>query len=319
MKQIPRRPLVALSILLISACAAPILPGTAVSGEPDEDCVIEKDVSYLGPDRSEKLDVYLPKKAGATPLAAILLIHGGGWSKGDKADQRESGIARELAANGYAVFSINYLLEKTEKDENGKGRILARCWPQNIQDCKSALQFMSHSAKRFNIDPNRVAIMGLSAGAHLALLTGLTSDEAALNPAGFSGEQIPKPVCLVSFYGVMDVRSFASYHFSGDDPGQRTANLDLASPILHLAQTSPPVFVAHGSADKTVPVAQSQAFAGRLKELNIEHEYIEIPGAPHSFSLDYPRFDIRTPLLAFLKKHLPATQGTTNNAPIQEN
>ena len=295
-------------------CAGLLLSGPAVSGESEQECVVEKNLAYLGPDRGERLDVYLPPKNDGAPSAAILLIHGGGWSKGDKADPRESSIAKELAKEGYAVFSINYSLEKTERTDQGKGHISVRCWPQNILDCKTALLFISQSANRYNIDPKRTAIIGFSAGAHLALLTGLTSEIESLNPAGFLEGHVPKPACLISFYGVTDVRSFASYHFAGEEPGQRAANLDLASPILHLAETSPPVLVVHGNADKTVPVTQSQAFVKRLGELNVEHEYVEIPDAPHSFSIDYAKFDIRGALLAFLKKYLSPTQ-TPSSSP----
>lgn len=80
---------------------------------------VESDISYLGLDRAEKLDVYLPQETFARPVPAVLLIHGGGWRIKDKADARERNIGQNLAAHGYAVFSINYLLNIEKKDPAG--------------------------------------------------------------------------------------------------------------------------------------------------------------------------------------------------------
>ena len=85
-----------------------------------------------------------------------------------------------MAAQGYAVFSINYLLNLAEENPGARERRLSRlAWPQNLYDCKSALRWIRSEATRYNVDPTRIAVMGGSAGGHLSLLVGATASDAA--------------------------------------------------------------------------------------------------------------------------------------------
>lgn len=115
----------------------------------DEGFTLEQDVSYLGQDREEKLDVYLPAASFPRPL----LIHGGGWRLGDKASARERNIGSILASHGYAVFSINYLLNQGHKDDQGIIHTTRVAWPQNFYDCKSAIRFMRKESSRWGSIP----------------------------------------------------------------------------------------------------------------------------------------------------------------------
>ena len=124
---------------------------------------IEKDVAYLAPGRAEKLDLYLPAaRATGVRSPAVVIIHGGGWTNGDKGASREFNIGTTLAKAGYVAASVNYQIEGAER------------WPTNLLDCKNAVRFLRAGAERHGVDVDRIGVIGGSAGGHLALLVGYT-------------------------------------------------------------------------------------------------------------------------------------------------
>jgi len=162
---------------------------------------LKSDVSYLGQDRTEKLDIYLPTVDHAKLTPAVLFIHGGGWVSGNKSDKRSRNIATFLAGQGYAVFSIDYKLTEFS-GKRWQSKIAVPGWPQNIYDCKTALRYIRCNAGRYNIDADRIAIMGCSAGGHLALLTGFTSENQELNAGGLYKKYSCKVNCIIDMYGI---------------------------------------------------------------------------------------------------------------------
>lgn len=267
--------------------------------------LIKQDISYLGADRAEKLDVYLPPDSFERPLPAVLLIHGGGWRSGDKNGARERNIGTNLAANGYAVFSISYRLNETEIDpETERRRITRLAWPQNLYDCKSALRYIRAESERFGIDPERIAVMGGSAGGHLAMLVGATANHDEINRQGLYTDQSNAVSCILTFYGDYDIRGRRVSPFAGADPDVTAANEEAASPITYLDEQTPPFFITHGTADKTVRVERSRMLAEHLNKLGVDYWYIEISGAPHTYHLEPEQMDLRPVVLSFLEKHL---------------
>lgn len=125
--------------------------------------VLQKNIPFLGPDRKETMDAYLPSDSFARPLPAVIFIHGGGWAGGSKSVGVATGICRTLAENGYAAFSIDYRLNTATKTEDGKTRITKIAWPENFHDCKTAVRYVRQNAKDFGVDPDRIAVMGASA------------------------------------------------------------------------------------------------------------------------------------------------------------
>ncbi|MDR1284439.1 MAG: alpha/beta hydrolase [Opitutaceae bacterium] len=275
---------------------------------------LESDVPYLGPDRSEKLDAWLPDAAWPGPHPVILLIHGGGWAIGDKAGKREKNIGQNLTAHGYAVFSINYRLNDVgEKDPaTGRFKITRLAWPQNLHDCKTALRFIRANAARYNIDPARIAVMGGSAGGHLAMMVGATAHVEDFNRHGLYTEQSNTVTAIIDFYGIPDVRGRRHSSFPGATPEETQANEIAASPITWIDKNTPPILIAHGSADKTISVDRSRHLARHLGKLGLDYWFVEIGGAPHTFHLQPAQMDLRPLVLAFLAKHLgqpaPATR-----------
>lgn len=262
------------------------------------------DIPYLGPDRAEKLDAWLPPERFARPCPAVLLIHGGGWRMNDKADQRERNIGGTLSANGFAVFSINYLLNGGDGDQPGRV-----AWPQNFTDCATALRHLRAHAADYGIDPRRIGVMGGSAGGHLAMLLGATATAPDMPRGTLHPEQPVDVRCIISFYGIHDVHGRRAPVFAGATPAETAANVRRASPCTWFGPDTPPILVAHGTADTLVPVENARALADLLRHRGVPYWYVEIAGAPHTFHLEPEQMDLRPLVLGFLRRHLgePAT------------
>ncbi len=154
---------------------------SSLAGLAHSDVRIEKDVDYLGKGRSEKADLYLPPADQDASLhPGIVIIHGGGWTGGDKGAAREQNIGTTLASHGYVCMSINYKLQPKEGE---------RIWPQNIHDCKTAVRWLRANAEKLHLDKAHVGVIGGSAGGHLALMVGVTDAHSGLDPAGPYGDQ----------------------------------------------------------------------------------------------------------------------------------
>ncbi len=273
----------------------------------DPEITVLYDVPYLGSDRDETLDAYLPSEEFARPLPAVVLIHGGGWTGGNKRAAREINIGTTLASNGFAVFSISYKLNR--RLEGGGLEVV---WPQNIYDCKSAVRYLRANADEYGIDQTRIATMGGSAGGHLAMLVGTTSHVDELNQGGLYTDQSNEVSCVLNFYGRHELSERRRY-FAGATEKETDERVRLASPDTWLGERTPPILVVQGTKDRSVPPRIARALVRRLEDLNIEHDYIEIDGAGHSFHLRPKQMDLRPAVLAFLKKHLGAPKKITRD------
>ncbi len=279
--------------LFLALLATPLLAADKVN--------IEKDIAYLGPDRQEKGDLYrpaLPAKGERFP--AVLIIHGGGWSGGDKGAKREINIGTNLALNGYVGFSINYVLSAKNHPT----------WPQNLYDCKTAVRWLRKNAQRLNLDPEHIGVIGGSAGGHLAAMVAMTGPVAGLDPPGPNAEYSCRVQAAVDLYGPADLTDLTTWPKTerlSMMPASRAEKPELyriASPITYADKSNPPLLILHGTADKTVPVEQSKLLAEALKKAGAEHELIIVEGAPHSFNLQPKQRDLRPVVLGFFDRHL---------------
>jgi acetyl esterase/lipase len=276
---------------------------------------VRGDVSFLDPSRAEKLDLYLPKNRKIGEKSpAVLLIHGGGWKEGDKQQPREIEFGTTLAENGYVAASVNYALRSAGK------------FPINLQDCKNGIRYLRAHAGELGIDPNRIAVMGGSAGGHLSLMVAYTGDDPALAPAEPYPGVSDKVSCVVDFYGITDIATRKKIDPSGKptEPrgvesevqaifGSTPAEWQKASPVGHLRKDLPPTLILHGKKDTTVDRDQTQLLAEELKKVGAEYELVWLNQAGHSFSLRYGNAkekkdplekDLTPVVLRFLKKHL---------------
>ncbi|HET6324359.1 MAG TPA: alpha/beta hydrolase, partial [Planctomycetaceae bacterium] len=154
-----------------------VVAQSASAAEPKADVVIEKDITYgKGGTEDLKLDLARPQHSEGL-LPAIVFIHGGGWSGGDRGT-----YAREIQAaakRGYVAVTIEYRL--TQPDKTGKAKYP---FPAQIEDCKCAVRWLRANAEKYHVDPNRIGATGGSAGGHLSLLVGVAGSEKKFDGTG---------------------------------------------------------------------------------------------------------------------------------------
>ncbi len=270
-------------------------PSTAVP-VPD-DIRVEKDIAYLPAERKEKADLYFPKTlAPGAKLPAVIVIHGGGFNDGDKARQREISTCADLVRGGYAAMSINYKLwtKGTSKPT----------WPQCVLDAKTAVRWLRKNAAAHGIDPDRIAVLGGSAGGNLAAMLALTGPADGFDAAAPLADVSARVSCAIDLYGAVDLPNYHDMKMFFKTRAEDPAVYAKASPINYADKSDAPLLIIHGTADEVVNISQSITLAERLKAAGAEHEFITIPEAPHSFDLQPPQHDLRPVVLGFLDRHL---------------
>ena len=261
---------------------------------------VVSNISYLGEERPEKMDAYLPVVESGKKTPAVLFIHGGGWAAGSKSSPRSKSIAKTLAEQGFAVYCIDYQLTIFEgKLWTSKKTSLG--WPQNIYDCKSAIRYIRKHADRDHVKPDDISVMGCSAGGHLALLTALSANCYELNQGGLYRDVSCEVKSVVDLYGIPDVRIWGGGAFISGNAKTNRSQWDLASPVTHLSPKSPPILILHGDQDQTVKIDLSRQFAVELTKQGLLHQFVEVEGGVHSFNLQPPQQDLRPTVIQFLR------------------
>ena len=229
------------------------------------------DVPFLGAGRKEKLDLYFPSGDFRSNRPAVVFIHGGGFTGGDKAEYRSASVSADLCRAGYVVVSCNYVLGP--KDKPG-------VWPQNIADCRNAVRWVRAHAKELGVNPDKIAVAGGSAGGYLALMVGLSDDKTG--PGGDpSAKHSAKVSAVIDMYGVVSFAKRGKGEVPGASPAEQAAYL----PESQCDAQDPAVLILHGTADTTVDIAQSDDMAKALRTAKTPFEYIIVDGAPHTFDL----------------------------------
>jgi acetyl esterase/lipase len=253
------------------------------------------DVTYCTIDASsQKMDVYFPDSGG--PWPALVYVHGGSWMHGDKSEAVM--FARGMTSQGYLVVSLNYRLYPAGK------------FPNMIEDVKCAIRSLRAHASEYNLDPNRIAAMALSAGGHLVSLLG-TSDESAGWDVGEYLDQSSRVQAVIAMAPITDL----SKNFPNADietmklVGFGEHNVAQASPITHVTADDPPFLLIHGDQDTLVPYEQSQLMYDRLVKMNVPAQLIIVKNAGHSFvapngSATPTLAEINQIILDFLAKYL---------------
>lgn len=236
------------------------------------------------------------------PRPVVVIIHGGGWARGDKADKREKITMEALKARGYAAVSINYALF-AYRDGPWKGPLTYDAWPRNINDIFSVLAWLKRAGPNHRLDPDRVALLGYSAGGHLALLAAYGREQVRLRGA-IPEEALCSVKAVISAYGIHDLKLFGtSVVQKGAKSGEDRVRE--ASPANYLGHGSPPTLVIHGDADQTIPFSAAQDFEARLAAAKCPHALIAVPGGRHGFALSTPQAEpANNAFWAFLAEHL---------------
>lgn len=246
------------------------------------------------------LDLYIPKNAkGKIPL--VVLIHGGAWLSNDKyADMGYmTKTMAEIVNAGYAIASIDYRFS-TEA-----------IFPANLQDCNRAISFLYDNAGKYGFDTKRFAVMGFSAGGHLANMVGLSKNNNVANffmkgsSTAFSIKAVVDfygPAELVLFPGANDEKSPESI-LIGAAPLTRPDLAKIASPINYVDKNDPPFLIIQGEKDESVDPKQSKLLSSWLNVVGVKNELLIVKGAPH-YGVMFDAEEVRAKVIGFLKKQL---------------
>ena len=258
-----------------TAAAAAFIPSIAAAspqsnGEARGSAAVEKDIVFgKAGDVPLRLDVYRPPAGKANGMATIHL-HGGGFVGGSK-DTLAARVA-PFAALGYTAIPVQYRLAGAAK------------WPAQIHDIKAAIRWTRANAKSVGIDPEKIAVVGYSAGGHLALFAAGTMNRQEFEGSnGTPGAGTQLAACC-AYYAAADVRPQAngSPHVllpAGADEAAHRA----AAPATYITKAFPPTVLFHGTADVTVPLDSSQRFFKQLLDAQVPAEFHIYEGVPHAF------------------------------------
>jgi len=246
------------------------------------------------------LDIYVPADAkGKVPL--VVFIHGGGWIGNDKyADMGYMpNTVSAMLNNGMAVASIDYRFATQA------------VFPAILQDCNKAVSFLFDNADKYSLDKNNIALMGFSAGGHLASLLG-TSQNNKVSNFYFPNTYRPfRYKAVVDFYGPIDLVLLPGNEdekspegiLIGAAPLSRPDLAKAASPITYIDKNDPPFLIYHGEKDSIVSNKQSKLFSAWLNHYGVKNELTIVKDAPH-FGTMYDVEEIRNKVIVFLTQHL---------------
>ncbi|WP_425618447.1 alpha/beta hydrolase fold domain-containing protein [Anatilimnocola sp. NA78] len=261
---------------------------------------IQTDVEYgKAGERSLKLDVIKPKAVSDKPRPCVVWIHGGGWQNGNKT----SGIGRLagiVATGDYVGVTVGYRLT----DETA--------WPGQIHDCKAAVRWVRANAKSLGIDPDKIAVMGSSAGGHLVSMLGTSGDVKELEGKNGSADASSRVACVVDFCGPSDFLAIPKDNPKVNEPGGSVYKLfggplsekqDVAkeaSPVTYVTADDPPFLILHGTDDRTVAINQAERLHAAQQKAGVSTTFVKITGGGHG--IGGPKVEER--VKTFLDKHL---------------
>jgi len=268
-----------------------VLASFSLKAQATEGIGITKDIVYgRVQDVDLKLDMAKPTEGRGT-YPALIFFHGGGWQQGDKSHMHR--WLKKFASAGYVTVSVGYRFAPAFK------------WPSQVEDAKTAVRFLRAHAQQFNIDANRIGVMGESAGGYLALMLGFTDPTDGLEGESEYQSFSSSVQAVVSFYSATDfsgrtwqltpaLEAEIQRYYNKSLPqviADFTGTNNTEDPILkkisvfpYVDKNDPPVLMFHGDNDPYSPVERAQKFEEALTRANVSHELIIVKGGGHGWT-----------------------------------
>jgi acetyl esterase/lipase len=238
---------------------------------------VDHDITYTTIEGTAlMMDIHYPITAtGAVP--AIIYVHGGGWTSGDKGSGAGIQFIPELVSRGYLVASINYRLAPEFKVID------------QIGDVKCAVRYLRAKAANYGIDTRRIGVIGGSAGGHLVALLGTSDKSSKLEGTGGYYDQSSQVQAVVDLFGPADLmimfestpaqwlqNVFGTSNFNSDD-------IKRVSPVTYITSDDPPFLILHGDQDTVVLLEQSEILFQKLQDANVPASLTVVKNAGHGF------------------------------------
>lgn len=268
----------------------------AITGGKQKEVQFQTRVFSKRNDADLKVDIYLPDADKPSNGVSIIVIHGGSWSGGVRNDfpQWNSWFAE----NGLTVFDIDYTLAPQPN------------YLSAIDDVKEAVKWVKQNTQEFNISPDKIVLLGRSAGGHLALIAAYSANKTENQVRGVISVYAPTDLIwdydnLANEY-VIDGRGTLS-SFLGGNPHQSPEIREkylFASPTEHISSETPPTLLIHGGKDQLVRLENMYRLADKLNASNVRNETLYIPYGQHGFDYNINGWGsqlTKTAILKFVK------------------
>jgi len=262
---------------------------SVIDREPEVPATIEsfKSIEYKNANgKLLQLDIYRPKELNEkAPL--LVFIHGGGWRSGKRQDYLV--YLLDYAEKGFVTATVSYRLKKDS------------IYPAAVEDVLDAVDFLYQNANTYGYDTSRVALVGGSAGAHLAMLAGY----------GWENPQRHKVKAVVDIYGPVDLTTpygqtqFMVTDYIGHSYSEKPELYWEASPARYLKEDLPPTLILQGTSDNLLPPSQSDTLHVRLNRLGVPNVYHRLPLWPHAMDIAVrPNVYMQQKMDAFFETYL---------------
>jgi len=271
-----------------------------VDTEPEIPATIEefKNIEYKNVNgKSLQIDLYKPKNL-TEPAPLLVFVHGGGWKGGKRSDYLVYLV--DFAEKGYITATVSYRLKNDS------------IYPACVQDVSDAMHFLFSNAEKYGYDPDRVAMIGGSAGGHLVLMTTYDFKEPAIPlDSVYLATRPHKVKVVVDIYGPVDMTTpYAQTQglvtgFIGHPYSEKPELYWEASPAKYLRKDLPPTLIFQGTSDNLLPPSQSDTLKARLDRLGVPNEYYRLPLWPHAMDIaERPNQYMQKKMDAFFEKYL---------------
>lgn len=255
------------TLILFSACSK----STVETVETDLQAGMLTEVPY-GHDAKQKLDIHLPANRNRNDTRVFVLIHGGGWTGGDKTDINSQVTELKKRFPEYAVANINYRLYNNNQFK----------FPSQENDVNAAIQFLTANSRTYNVSTQFILI-GTSAGAHLALLQ------------AYKHAATIKPIAVISYFGPTDLADLYSNapnpgiphllsSLTGTTPLQNPDAYRQSSPVHFVTGNATPTLLIHGEKDDLIPPSQSVLLRNKLQSMKVPSKLVIYPNEGHHFT-----------------------------------